>query len=80
MTGSYRCAYVNSTCLGQNDRGKIVDATLDGKRLTARVAMPDGTSCLYTGLIAGNKVNGGYSCYAGGALIETGTWRGQRSY
>jgi hypothetical protein len=80
MTGFYRCAYGNSNCYDMNETGKIVDATLDGKRLTARVAMPDATSCLYTGLIAGNAINGGYSCYSGGALIENGTWRGQRSY
>jgi hypothetical protein len=80
MTGFYRCAYGNSDCYDMNDTGNIVDVTLDGRRMTLRVAMPDATSCLYTGLITGPDINGGYTCYAGGALIEIGSWRAQRSY
>jgi hypothetical protein len=35
---------------------------------------------LYTGRTAGNDVNGGYTCYGGGSLIESGSWQGHRSY
>jgi hypothetical protein len=80
LSGFYRCGYGNSTCLGQNEAGKIVSAKLNGGQLTARVAMPDGTSCLYNGRTTGDDINGGYSCYGGGGLIETGSWRGRRSY
>jgi len=79
-TGYYRCAYGNADCYDMNDTGKILDVKLDGSRMTARIMMPDATSCLYTGLITGNNLNGGYSCYGGGALIENGSWRAQRSY
>jgi hypothetical protein len=80
ITGYYRCAYLNSNCYDMNETGKIVDVNLDRSRMTVRVMMPDVTSCLYTGLITGNNLNGGYSCYGGGALIENGSWRAQRSY
>jgi hypothetical protein len=80
LTGFYRCAYGNSTCLGQNETGKVVSAKIKSEQLTARVAMPDGTSCLYNGRTTGNDINGGYSCYGGGGLIESGSWRGRRSY
>jgi hypothetical protein len=80
LTGYYQCAYATMDCLGQNQTGKIVDAKLDGGQLWTRVQMPDGTSCLYTGRTAGNRINGGYSCYGGGALIESGSWQGERTY
>jgi hypothetical protein len=80
LRGYYRCAYGNLNCYNMNETGKIVDATLSGAQLTARVQMPDGTSCVYTGRTAGNGVNGGYTCYAGGSLIESGSWQGHRSY
>lgn len=80
LAGFYRCAYGTMNCLGMNETGKIVHATLNGGQVTARVAMPDGTSCIYTGRTAGNGVVGGYSCYGGGALLESGSWRGKRSY
>jgi hypothetical protein len=80
LRGYYRCAYGNLNCYNMNETGKIVDATLSGAQLTARVQMPDGTSCVYTGRTAGNGVNGGYTCYGGGSLIESGSWQGHRSY
>jgi hypothetical protein len=80
LRGYYRCAYGTLNCYNMNETGKIVDATLSGAQFTARVQMPDGTSCVYTGRTAGNGVNGGYSCYGGGALIESGSWKGQRAY
>lgn len=80
LTGYYRCGYVTMNCYNMNETGKIVRATLNGAQMTARVQMPDGTSCIYTGRTAGNGVTGGYSCYGGGALIESGSWQGRRSY
>jgi hypothetical protein len=83
LRGFYTCGYATMDCLGQNETGKVVAATLNGGQLTTRVQMPDGTSCVYTGRTVGtggNKINGGYSCYAGGAMIESGSWRGTRSY
>jgi len=80
LRGFYRCAYGTLNCYNMNETGKIVDAKLSGAQFTARVQMPDGTSCIYTGRTAGNGVIGGYSCYGGGALIESGSWKGQRSY
>ena len=83
LRGFYTCGYATMDCLGQNETGKVVTATLNGGQLTTRVQMPDGTSCIYTGRTVGtggNKINGGYSCYAGGAMIESGSWRGTRSY
>jgi hypothetical protein len=81
LTGYYRCAYGTMNCYNMNETGKIVRATLSGNQMTARVQMPDGTSCIYTGrTVSGNGVNGGYSCYGGGSLIESGTWKGRRSY
>jgi hypothetical protein len=80
LAGYYRCAYGTRTCLGQNETGKVVEARLNESRVTIRVAMPDATSCLYSGLIKNDAVRGGYSCYAGGATIEQGSWQAQRSY
>jgi hypothetical protein len=80
VTGYYRCAYSTMDCLGQNETGKVANASLNGGQITARVEMPDGTSCLYTGHTADNIVNGGYSCYAGGSLIESGSWNARRTY
>ncbi len=80
LTGYYRCAYGTMNCLHINETGKVVDAKLSDSRVTIRVAMPDATSCLYSGLIKNDAVRGGYSCYAGGATIEQGSWQAQRSY
>jgi hypothetical protein len=80
LTGYYRCAYGTMNCYNMNETGKIVSATLNGGQMTARVAMPDGTSCIYTGRTSGNDITGGYSCYGGGGQIESGSWKGQRSY
>src|ERR1700687_4999209 len=77
LTGYYRCAYGTLNCLHMNETGKVVHASLNQSRVTIRVAMPDGTSCLYSGLIKNDAVRGGYSCYAGGATIEQGSWQGQ---
>jgi hypothetical protein len=80
LTGKYTCSYGNMDCYHMNDRGKVVDVATNGKRMNIRVQMPDGTSCIFTGLDENQSVNGGYSCYNGGRQIEQGTWRARRSY
>jgi hypothetical protein len=80
LAGHYTCSYGNMDCLHQDETGKVVSATLNGNQITARVIMTDGLSCFYTGHRTGEKVSGGYTCYAGGSLEEQGSWQAQRSY
>jgi len=80
VTGEYKCSYGNQTCLGQNTSGKIFAASLRGAQLLIRVKMPDGTSCMFGGRIVNAMINGAYTCYAGGAIIEQGVWRARQSY
>jgi hypothetical protein len=80
FTGKYKCSYGNMDCYHMNDQGKVIDVATIGKRMNIRVLMPDGTSCIFTGLDENQSVNGGYSCYQGGSQIEQGVWRARRSY
>ena len=80
FTGRYTCAYGNMDCFHANYTGKVVEASMNRARLSVRVIMPDGTSCIYTGLNMNQTINGGYSCYQGGGLIEQGSWQAHRSY
>jgi hypothetical protein len=80
FTGRYTCQYGNMDCYDANYTGKVMDVRTAGQRMTIRVIMPDGTSCMFTGINENQSVNGGYSCYAGGGLIEQGAWRARRSY
>ena len=79
IAGSYTCAYGNQTCLRQNNTGTVTDVTLTGSRITFRVIMPDGTSCIFNGNVANNTITGGYSCYSGGSLLEQGEWLAHRA-
>jgi len=80
LTGQYTCAYGNQDCYHGNSTGKVIDVTIAGARLSIRVIMPDATSCIYTGIQVNQTINGGYSCYQGGGLIEQGSWRAHRSF
>jgi hypothetical protein len=80
FSGSYTCAYGNMDCYHENTTGKVIDVTTARARMTIRVIMPDATSCIYTGLDVNQTVNGGYTCYQGGGLIEEGSWQARRSY
>jgi hypothetical protein len=80
FTGRYTCAYGNMDCYDENTTGKVIDVTLAGARMSIRVIMPDGTSCIYTGINMNQTINGGYTCYQGGGLIEQGSWQSHRSY
>jgi hypothetical protein len=80
FTGRYSCAYGNMDCYDANYTGKVIEVSNDGPRMTIRVIMPDATSCIFTGIDVNQSVNGGYTCYQGGGLIEQGSWRARRSY
>jgi hypothetical protein len=80
LGGYYDCAYGNANCLNMNETGKVVDVTLTGRLLMLIVLMPDGTSCRFNGRLSATKINGGYSCYSGGGLLERGAWRAERAY
>lgn len=80
FSGRYTCAYGNMDCYHENTTGKVIGVTTANARMNVRVLMPDGTSCIYTGINADQSINGGYTCYQGGGLIEQGSWRARRSY
>jgi hypothetical protein len=80
LTGKYKCGYGNMDCYHENTTGEVTEVLTNSRRMTIRVQMPDGTSCIYTGMDVDQSVNGGYSCYAGGGQIEQGSWRARRSY
>jgi hypothetical protein len=80
FSGRYTCAYGNMDCYHENTTGKVIDVTFANARMTVRVLMPDGTSCIYTGIDVNQSINGGYTCYQGGGLIEQGSWLARRSY
>jgi hypothetical protein len=80
LTGFYKCAYGTQNCSNMDETGKVVDASVNGQRLTLRVMTPSGHSMIFTGRVSGNKINGGYTTYTGGTLLERGTWLAQRSY
>jgi hypothetical protein len=80
LGGYYKCAYGNQNCYNLNETGKVVDATLNGSRVSMRVIMRDGTTCRFSGLDKGGDINGGYACYSGGSVLEQGSWRARHSY
>jgi hypothetical protein len=80
ISGRYTCSYGNIDCYDDNKTGKVIGVSTSGTRMTVRVIMSDGTSCIFTGRNVDQTINGGYSCYGGGALVEEGSWRAARSY
>ena len=78
ITGRYTCSYGNMDCYDLNETGKVIGVSINGARMNIRVIMPDATSCIFTGLNLDQAINGGYTCYQGGALIEQGSWRARR--
>ena len=79
--GTYSCAYGSMVCRNGNDLGKIVGVTLTGSDLTRlRVELPDGSSCLFSGIFQKEEVGGTYQCYGGAAIIEQGSWRASRQF
>jgi hypothetical protein len=80
LTGRYTCAYGNMDCYHANETGKVIAVTTARARMSVRVIMPDATSCIFTGINVNQTINGGYTCYQGGTLLEEGSWRAHRSY
>jgi len=80
LTGKYTCSYLNMDCFHANSSGKVIGVTTHGKLMSIRVLMPDATSCIFVGRNVNQNINGGYTCYGGGGLIEQGSWRARRSY
>jgi hypothetical protein len=79
-TGYYKCAYGTQNCFHMNETGKVIAATITGAQVLLRVITPDGLSYVFTGHVSDDMVNGGYTCYSGGALLERGVWRARRTY
>ena len=77
--GKYSCAYGNMMCLNANNSGKVVAITKSDDLTNIRVELPDGTSCLFSGVFQGNEVSGSYQCYGGGGIIEKGRWSAARA-
>jgi hypothetical protein len=80
VTGSYKCAYGNLNCRNMNDTGRVANGKMGNTLLTLLVMLPDGSSCRFSGQPKGDKIQGGYICTQGGARIEQGVWKAQRSY
>ena len=79
VTGIYRCSFGNGECRAQNDAGKIANASMRGRALQMRIALPDLSSCIFQGkAVSPGAIKGAYFCYQGGGLMEQGhfeIWR-----
>lgn len=78
LSGKYNCSYGSFECRhgGADSDGYVHWGDMRGSEVRLDVLLPsDLSSCLYNGDVAGDKIAGMYRCYAGGALIEQGTWR-----
>jgi len=81
ISGFYKCSFGTMDCFNQNDSGKFAHGSLTGTHLALRIAMQDGSSCLFDGEPAGaNRIDGYYACYQGGGLEERGSFEIQRRY
>lgn len=81
ITGFYKCSIGNMDCRNQNDSGTIANGSMSNQRLALRIAMPDGSSCLFNGMpTAANQIRGSYTCYQGGGLAEQGRFEVGRNY
>jgi hypothetical protein len=79
ITGSYTCAFGTQTCRGMQNEGRVVSGSLSGERVAFAVLLPDGSTCRYTGLLAGDSGKGAYNCKGGTRLGERGSWRLSRA-
>ncbi len=79
VTGYYKCAYGTQLCRNMEETGVIKDGKMIGKRLMMRVMLGDGSTCYFTGVPQGDKLQGVYICnYGTGG--EGGRFRTERSY
>lgn len=81
ISGFYKCSIGTTECRNLNESGKFADGSMTGTHLALRIAMEDGSSCLFDGNTAGaNRIEGYYACYQGGGLEERGSFQIQRNY
>jgi hypothetical protein len=80
LTGVYTCSTGTVICRNLNQSGNISAATISGSLARIRVAMPDGSSCMFNGHFQSASAMGGFSCYQGGGLVEQGGWRVKRMF
>ena len=80
LSGSYKCyagKKANADC--NNPLGTITSDTIHGGKIKIDVqALPNSLRCSFKGSVAGAKMNGNYSCYAGGSLASIGVWNASR--
>jgi hypothetical protein len=79
VSGYYRCAFGTQECRNLAETGVIKNGIMEGRRLMMRVMLDDGSMCYFTGIPAGDRLDGRYSCMNSG-LYEAGRFRTQRSY
>jgi hypothetical protein len=58
VSGFYTCRYGNQTCLNENERGKVVEASMGDQLLSMRVMMDDGMDCIFHGVSLGDRLGG----------------------
>ncbi|MGH7905634.1 MAG: hypothetical protein ACREP6_03310 [Candidatus Binataceae bacterium] len=81
ITGFYKCSVGTTDCRNQNDSGNIASGTDKNGRLSLRIMLPDGSSCIFNGAkVKHNVIAGSYSCYQGGGLVEQGSYAVKRNY
>ena len=78
--GSYRCRTGTMMCRKLNDSGQIAYGVAYEGSLSLRVALPDGSSCIFQSQRSANRMAGGYICLQGGAIMERGQWQVERIY
>ena len=76
LSGSYRCyAGKKATADCNNPVGRITDGTINGDQVKIDVqAMPNSLTCSFTGSVDDARMNGKFTCYAGGSLSSVGVW------
>jgi hypothetical protein len=80
LTGVYGCSTGTVICRNLNENGKVSAGTINGSLVRIRVAMADGSSCMFNGHFQSESAMGGFSCYQGGGLVEQGGWRVKRMF
>jgi len=78
--GAYKCRTGTMMCRNLNDTGEIAYGRADKGNLSLRVVLPDGSSCIFQSKRSGNRMEGGYICFQGGAIMERGQWEVERIY
>jgi hypothetical protein len=80
VSGFYSCGYGNQNCLNEDERGRVVAASMEERLLSMRVMMDDGMDCIFNGIPLGDRLGGAYICLQGAGIMEKGRWAVQRSY